>query len=364
MGETTTGRDADPGTEARLGFLMSRAAHGADPAAAQLIETHMSWVIVAGDRVLKMKKPVRYPFLDFSTPQLRERNCREEVRLNRRLAPQVYLGLLALQWDGERFALLPEDRLPAPGATVDWLVLMRRLPAHRMLDRVIAAGALRAEDVDAVVALLAAFYRGAERSTMAPDAYVARFRREQAINRDLLLQPRFAALAALATLDRLDAANAARAAALRERVASARVVDGHGDLRPEHVCLNRPPVVIDCLEFSAELRQVDPFDELAFLGLECAMAGAPWVAGRLIDGVAAALGERPPDSLVQLYTANRAALRARLAVAHLLDAQPRTPERWIPLGKRYLAQAALALDALDRCDEQDPRRPGGRPPRH
>lgn len=350
MAGSTAVPDADPGTEARLGFLMSRAAHGVDPASAQLVETHMSWVIVAGERVLKMKKPVRYPFLDFSTPALRERNCREEIRLNRRFAPQVYLGLLALQWHDGRFALLPEDRLPAPGTTVDWLVLMRRLPSERMLDRVIAAGALGPADVDAVVAVLAGFYRRAERSAMDADAYVGRFRREQAINRQVLLHPRFAAVAAGNSLDRLDAANDVHAPALRRRVAQGRVVDGHGDLRPEHVCLNHPPVVIDCLEFSAELRQVDPFDELAFLGLECTVAGAPWVAQRLVDGVAAALGDRPPQALVHLYTANRAALRARLAVAHLLDPQPRTPERWLPLGRRYLGQAVRALDALDRCN--------------
>ena len=349
MAQSTAGPEADPGTEARLGFLMSRAAHGADPASAQLVETHMSWVIVAGERVLKMKKPVRYPFLDFSTPALRERNCREEIRLNRRFAPQVYLGLLALQWHDGRFALVPEDRLPARGATVDWLVLMRRLPAERMLDRVIAAGALRPDDVDAVVAVLADFYRRAERSAMGAEAYVGRFRREQAVNRQILLHPRFEAVAAGDSLERLDAANDAHAATLRHRVAQGRIVDGHGDLRPEHVCLNHPPVVIDCLEFSAELRQVDPFDELAFLGLECAVAGAPWVAQRLVDGAAAALGDRPPQALIHLYAANRAALRARLAVAHLLDTQPRTPERWLPLGRRYLGQALRALDALDRC---------------
>lgn len=343
----------DPGTDARLGFLMSRAAHGADPAAAQLIETHMSWVIVAGEHVLKMKKPVRYPFLDFSTPPLRERNCREELRLNRRLAPQVYLGLLALQWHDGRFTLVPDERLPAPGITVDWLVLMRRLPAERMLDRVIAAGTLVPAQVDAVVALMSTFYRGAERSGLDPDAYLGRFRREQSLNRETLLQARFGLPDAGGTLDRLDAAIEACAAMLRDRVLRGRVVDGHGDLRPEHVCLVEPPVVIDCLEFSAELRQVDPFDELAYLGLECAVAGAAWVAPRLVDGVAAALADRPPPALVPLYTANRAVLRARLAVAHLLDPQPRTPDRWIPLARRYLAHATEALDALDRL--RDPR---------
>lgn len=90
----------------------------------QMIETHMSWLVLGPERVLKLKKPVRFPFLDFSTLALREVNARAELRLNRRLAPQIYLGLLALQWDSHDFSLVPEERLPAPGRTVDWLVLM------------------------------------------------------------------------------------------------------------------------------------------------------------------------------------------------------------------------------------------------
>jgi aminoglycoside phosphotransferase family enzyme len=107
-------------------------------------------------------------------------------------------------------------------------------------------------------------------------------------------------------------------------------------------------VVIDCLEFDASLRQVDPFDEIAFLGLECEMAGAPWILPQLVVGCAAALGDAPPAPLMSLYTAHRALLRARFAAAHLLDAAPRTPHRWLPLARRYIARAEVALDALER----------------
>lgn len=339
--------EPDPGIDAKLRFLMSGAALGAGADdAAHLIETHMSWVVVAGERVVKMKKPVRNRLLDFTTAAARERNCREELRLNRRLAPQVYLGLLAMQSHDGRLSLVPEERLPAPGVTIDWLVLMRRLPAGRMLDRVIATGQLLPADIDAVIEVLARFYRDAQRTHLSVDAYAARFGCEQRINREVLSKPRFAGLAADALLDRLDAALDGHAAALRARALDGKVVDGHGDLRPEHVCLIETPTIIDCLEFSVELRQIDPFDELAFLGLECRLAGAPWVARRLIDGVASVLDDRPSDGLIHLYTACRAALRARLAAAHLLDPKPRTPEKWLPLAQRYVANAASALDAL------------------
>lgn len=105
-------------------------------------------------------------------------------------------------------------------------------------------------------------------------------------------------------------------------------------------------MVIDCIEFSASLRQVDPFDELAFLALECRMAGAGWIGEQIIEGCGRALGDRPARTVLQLCTAYRALVRARLSLAHLFDAKPRTPERWEPQARRYVAQAQASLDAL------------------
>jgi uncharacterized protein len=339
-----------PETGAVLRFLGVPAAHAEHAGVVQIvetIETHMSWLFVAGEHVLKLKKPVRYPFLDFSTPAAREASCREEVRLNSRLAPGIYRGVMALQWGDGRLRLAPEAAADPRAETVDWLVWMRCLPRERMLDRQIAQASVTPADIDALVGVLAAFYRQAAAIEIDPEEYVARFRREQAVNRALLLQPGLQPDGVAATLDRFDAALQRHASTLRVRAAQGRIVDGHGDLRPEHVCLLQPPVVIDCLEFNAALRQVDPFDELAFLGLECELAGAAWIGPRLIDGCSAALSERPDPPLLALYTAYRALLRARLALAHLLEPQPRTPERWQPLARRYVARARVALDACE-----------------
>lgn len=339
-----------PDIDGKLRFLRSHATHGCEAGAVQWIETHMSWVVIAGDRVLKMKKPVRFPFLDFTTLEARERNCREELRLNRRLAPDVYLRLVALVWHDGALRLVPEERLPAPGTIVDWLVEMRRLPAREMLDVRIAEGRVDPADVDALAATLAAFYRRAPRTTMSAAGWLARLRREHDVTVRVLSMPGFASLGAARPLDRLSTALDAHDDALRRRVEEGHVVEGHGDLRPEHVCLLDRPIVIDCLEFDEELRQVDPIDELAFLGLECAVAGAEWIGPRLLEKVGEALDAPAPPPLVALYTANRAALRARLAAAHLLDDAPRTPQRWLPQAQRYLRRMAAALDALDTLD--------------
>ena len=333
--------------EAKVRFLSSPAAHGGTVRPIDVIETHMSWVFLAGDRVLKLKKPVRFPFLDFSTLADREFQCREEVRLNARLAPGVYLGVRALQWHAGAFALVAPEQLPAPGRTVDWLVLMRRLPEQRMLHRMIVEGRVVDADIDALVALLGRFYRSTLTLPVATAEYVARFHREQASNREVLLRPQFQLEQAGHALDRLDRALLKHEELLHQRSALGRIVEGHGDLRPEHVCLLDPPVVIDCLEFNAQLRQVDPFDEVAYLGLECDLAGAPWIGPRLLAGLSAQLDDRPSSALIHLYTAQRALLRARLAMAHLLDPQPRSPHKWAPLAQRCVQRALVALDDLD-----------------
>ena len=347
MHSSTLDHESMPGIEAKLHFLRDAASHAGCHGEVGCTETHMSWLFFVDQHVLKLKKPVRYPFLDFSTLAARAFYCREELHLNSRLAPGVYLGLLALQYADGGFALVPEAQLPASGQTVDWLVWMRRLPEQRMLDRLIAERDVAPADMAALASVLAAFYRRVSAVDVAAPEYLARFQRELAADREVLLRPQFELHDVSPALARMDAALTRHADLLSQRAEAGHVVDGHGDLRPEHVCLLQPPVIIDCLEFNARLRQVDPFDELAFLALECEMAGAAWIGPQLTSRCAAALGDVPGPALMQLYTAHRALLRARLAMAHLLDPQPRTPAKWPPLAQAYVERALAALDALD-----------------
>ena len=323
----------------KLCFLSDPAAYPHAPRSVEIVETHMSYVFLAGARAYKLKKPVRYPFLDFSTLERREHNCREEVRLNRRLSQGVYLGVAPLSADDGGLTLGKGREI------VDCLVVMRRLPEEMMFDHILREGAASASQLDAICAALAAFYRRAERSPISPAAYSQRFFHEQALNRDILANPNLALDHGRASLllDALDARLADDCSLLEDRVRNAAIVDGHGDLRPEHICLTEPLVIFDCLEFNASLRQVDPFDELALLGVECVELGAPGLLGWFVENVACRLGCAPPWRLVALYAAWRAVLRARLCVAHLLDAAPREPTRWEPLASRYLDIAQRAL---------------------
>jgi aminoglycoside phosphotransferase family enzyme len=330
-----------PSIADKVRFLSEPSTHAHSPKAVTVVETHMSYVFLAGERAYKLKKPVRFPFLDFSTLSAREFDCREELRLNSRLAAHVYLGVVPL-------TLTSKDHmsLGGEGAVIDWLVEMRRLPGDRMLDFMLREdrrldGAL----IDDLSETLGDFYSRAQRSAISADAYVARFLREQIENRRILTSADFNLNHGRipAVLDWLDASLERDRSFLEERVRGGRIVEGHGDLRPEHICFTVPIAIFDCLEFNRELRQVDPFDELAFLGMECAHFGAPSLGPMIISKVAERLSESPPPHLIPLYGAWRAVLRARLALAHLLDPDPRSPEKWEPLARRYLELAEEAL---------------------
>lgn len=323
-------------TGEKVAFLSAPASYGASVRDVEVKETHMSWVFLAGERVYKLKKPVKYPFLDFSTLAAREADCREEVRLNRRLAADVYLGVIPLTLGADgRLAL------EGGGAPIDWLVVLRRLPAEKMLDQAIARGTVTRRQINQVAEVLARFYRAAEPADVTPQQYVAHFAREQGKNRSLLTDRRFALPRATlnAILSAVEAVIGDEPELLMGRARDGRIVDGHGDLRPEHVCLSEPPVIIDCLEFNRGFRQVDPFDELAFLGMECGRLDGAWIGEALISRCAELLNDSPQARLFAFYTAYRACLRARLALAHLVEPGTRDAEKWLPLAASYLAIA-------------------------
>jgi len=326
-------------TRQKVDFLRSPAAYPGNLAEVDVIETHMSWVFLAGNWVFKLKKPVKYPFLDFSTVAAREADCRTEVLVNQRLAPDIYLGVVALTLEGGR-----KLALNGSGQVIDWLVKMRRLPSNRMLDQAIVRGTLSRADVESVADVLADFYRHAEPADLRPEEYVMGFTDEQTKNASVLTMPTFDLPRETVSkvLETTGIFIAQESKTLADRVRDSQVVEGHGDLRPEHICLLVPPVIIDSLEFNRRLRFVDPFDELAFLGLECGRLGSSWIEDLIMERCSRALGGMPSDRLIAFYTTFRALLRARLLLVHLLEPEPREPGKWIPLARQYLGIAERA----------------------
>lgn len=322
-----------PGVADKVRFLERPGAYPGRPERVETVETHMAWVFLTDRFAYKLKKPVRYDYLDFSTVEARRRDGLEEVRLNRRLAAGVYLGIVPLTWERGGELALDGD-----GEVVDWLVKMRRLPSERMLDRAIEDGTATEEDVDRAARLLAGFYRDARPVEITPAEYRERFRRDlEEIRRELsLFDLRLPAGRLEGVVGALLRFVEERGWKLDRRVEAGRILEAHGDLRPEHVCLTPEPVVIDCLEFNRGFRLLDPADELAFLTLECERLGAAWVGERFVEVYRSVTGDRPPPDLFRFYQGFRAALRAKLAAWHTRDDQRRNGAEWLAEAADYL----------------------------
>jgi len=308
------------------------------PGRIEPVETHMSWVFLTPEFAYKLKKPVRYAYLDFSTLAARGGNCAEEVRLNRVLAPNVYLGVAALTRNDEG-----RVRIDGEGEVVEWLVKMRRLPSHRMLDSLIRRDAVLPEDIQRLALLLAVFYRECAPIEMPADDYRREYEAKLDANLEVLGDPAFGLpIEAMHVLHARLAAFAVQAPGLlAPRAAQQRVVEGHGDLRPEHVCLEARPVIFDRLEFNREFRLVDAADELASLAMECERLGAGWIGGTLFDVYTATTGDRPAPALLNFYMSYRASLRARLAILHVRELRRADSGKWRVLAADYLRLAAV-----------------------
>lgn len=309
-----------PTLEAKVAYLSRASSYPDAPRAVTAVQTHMSWVFLTDRTVYKLKKPVRYDYLDFSTIEARRQACENELRLNRRLAASVYQETVPLAVDRSG-----EFALGGTGAVVDWLVKMLRLPAAQMLDAVLQRRDRPVDDaIRAVAEQLARFYASAARVPTTPAAYLLRLNRDICATLESLSAPEFRLPPT--RLEQLTSAQHALIGRLRRTLASrardGRIVDGHGDLRPEHVCL-KPLAIIDCIEFNPALRNLDPADDLAFLAMESERVGGHAVGRRidalLFEAYRHATGDAPTLMLRAFYKSYRAAIRAKLALWHLRE---------------------------------------------
>jgi aminoglycoside phosphotransferase family enzyme len=333
----------------KVAFLSRPGSYGLPGGDVARRETHMSWIFLAGDEAFKLKKPARFPYLDFSTLSRREQACRAELRLNRRLAPDVYKAVAPVVRTSRGLAI-GGPAFSGSSDIVDWLVVMRRLDPAGTLEHALETRGLTAHELDRLLSTLATFYRHAAPVLISPETHLLGWRRSLAFNTRVLLDARLGLPAGL--VRRVVGAQrrflAERSRLLAGRVRGGCIVDGHGDLRPEHIWLGSPARIIDCLEFNAALRAVDPLDEMAFLSLECERLGCAWAASQIRRRAHRLFHDGPSDALFAFYRCHRATLRARLAAAHLLEPDPRTPEKWRRLAGTYLRLAARDARRLDR----------------
>ncbi|MGZ4247293.1 MAG: bifunctional aminoglycoside phosphotransferase/ATP-binding protein [Solirubrobacteraceae bacterium] len=318
------------------------------PASIEVRETHISWVFLAGEYAYKLKKPLRLDFVDYSTAERRRQMCAEEVRLNRRLAPDIYLGVRGVARTDGGFELTDE----CDPRAVDYVVEMRRFDERCTLAAQLDRTGVDPAAVETIGRRLAAFHRqAAVARTSAP---VVRAERRFECNLHELLQ----CLDGPGEIDRLLALErfahafiSARAPTLRARASAGLVRDGHGDLRAEHVILAPTLQIVDCVEFDSELRELDVADDLAFLVFDLVCSGADRLADSLIRGYRDAGGDAGDDSLIAFHACYRALVRAKVALiraAQLTDTQHRWRGRadgWslVEVAERFAWRARLPM---------------------
>lgn len=300
-------------------------------------ETHSAVVILLGDRAYKVKKPVDLGFLDFTSLAQREQVCHREVELNRRLSPDVYLGVY--------------DVHDPDGTVIEHLVVMRRMPESRRLSELLRTGADLRADLHRIAGLVASFHHDAERRedlcvAGTVDALSARW----SDNLDVLRA------AAVRILDpaQVDAAErlsrdylAGRRALFDKRLEQGRVLDGHGDLLAEDIfCLDDGPRILDCLEFDDALRYVDGIDDAGFLAMDLEHLGHRDAADAFIGDYLLLSGDDPPRSLIDHYIGYRAGVRAKVACIRADQGDQAAAEdarKFLALAVEHLSAATVRL---------------------
>ncbi|GHB87727.1 hypothetical protein GCM10010348_00740 [Streptomyces anthocyanicus] len=304
---------------------------------AKVCETHTAMVFFVEDRVYKRKKPVDLGFLDYTTRSSRRAVCEREIELNRRFAPDVYLGLGELRTPGEQGA--------------EPLVVMRRMPDDRRLSHLVRTGAPVADDLRAVARHLAAWHSAAPRGPAIAeqgtrDALAARW--EASFTQVDVLAAKGPTRDETGEVERLVRRYLAGRKPLFDlRIEQGRVLDGHGDLLADDVfCLGDGPRILDCLEFDDALRYVDGLDDAAFLAMDLESLGAPESAAFFLAQYGEFSGDPAPPSLWHHYVAYRAFVRAKVSLIQARQGAPgahATARRLVRMALRHLRASAVGL---------------------
>jgi aminoglycoside phosphotransferase family enzyme/predicted kinase len=281
-------------------------------AAVRLVETHISFVLLTGQYAYKLKKPLALGFLDFSTLAARRFYCTEELRLNGRLAPRLYLDVVAITGEPDR------PRLGGTGPVLDYAVRMVEFPQSALLDAMLARGALSSELVDALAGAVARFHAAIDRAPAAsPFGDPAHVHAPMRQNFEQLA-PLIDDAADRATLDALRAWSERERGRLEPAFAARRdggfVRECHGDLHVGNIALIDGELqIFDGIEFNANLRWIDVISEIAFLTMDLRERGQPALAARLLDAYLQATGDYAGLRVLRYYLVYRALVRAKVA---------------------------------------------------
>jgi len=303
--------------ESQIKSLLQPAAYPEPVADVRLIQTHVSWIFLAGKFAYKIKKPVNFGFLDFSTLDRRRFYCQEELRLNRRLCPEIYLDVIKVRETPDGAAFYGE------GLVLDYAVKMIRLPDERMTDRLLAEGRLSGADVKSIAETVAVFHKqaltGGEIDSFGSLEMIKRnwaenFQQAEEFTGITISQQDLGLIRVWA-----EQFMAAKAELFNRRVADGFIRECDGDLHLENICLTDRVCIFDCIEFNSRFRNSDTAADIAFLTMDLEFHGRRDLARIFLKEYIAASGDAGVSDLVDFYSVYRAFIRGKVESFRLKD---------------------------------------------
>jgi aminoglycoside phosphotransferase family enzyme len=276
----------------------------------QLVQTHISFVLLAGDFVYKWKKPVNFGFLDFSTLDKRKYYCEQELMLNRRLCPDLYLDVVTINRQGDLYGL------NGTGEVVEYGVKMARMPEEKMMGRVIGAGQLGRGHIDQIVDILVPFYQRADGA-----AAIGEFGRAASVAVNVLENfdqtESFVGKGAFSRTQFITISDYARAflqdeQCFERRRSAGKIRDCHGDLYSANICLSSPVRIFDCIEFNERFRYSDVAADVAFLAMDLDFHGLTELSVYFIERFAQGSADSGLMEMLDFYKCYRAMVRGKI----------------------------------------------------
>jgi aminoglycoside phosphotransferase family enzyme len=312
-----------------------------------LVQTHISYVLLAGDFVYKIKKPVNFGFLDFSTLAKRKFYCEEELRLNRRLCPRIYLEVVSVNEEKGIFSL------NGPGRAVEYAVKMVRMPEEGMMGRLIKENRLTERHLDLIVDTLVPFYRQAEIND-----HIRQFGKARAVAANVLEnfeQARPYVGGGILSREEFEHITGyarsvlAKEALFDQRIAANRICDCHGDLYSANICFEEDQVhIFDCIEFNERFRYCDIASDVAFLAMDLDAKDQDSLSVYFIERFIARSGDAGLSRMLNFYKCYRATVRGKIGLltAHEPEVDDQTRAAAQTMAARYFL---LAQQYADQC---------------
>jgi uncharacterized protein len=317
------------------------------PASVEMLQTHISYIFLAGDVVYKVKKPVDLDFLDFTTLEKRRHYCFREVELNRRLAPDVYLGVVEIASGEGRI------RVEGAGQVEEYAVKMRRLPGERMMDLMLARGEVDRSHIDAIIAVLVPFFENAEHGPEIESygsAESVKFNTDENFSETRDFVSTILAEERYRDIERFTNRFLENRALFERRIQEGKIRDCHGDLHSANICLADDVVIYDCIEFNRRFRYQDIAADVAFLAMDLDFRGSADLANYLAREFSRRSGDRDLLLMLPFYKCYRAYVRGKVNGFAVSQSEQSSEDRVkdLRIARRYFALAHRYTGAYHR----------------